>query len=225
MTMKRPVQGSLLGYEERPVGAILPSVFARPRNADLIAAVAPLYLTGSVLDVTYGEGTWWQRFKPEPFGYHDLAIDGVDFRALPEADRSYATVVFDPPYVLSGTFNTAKTRAGENLRTFQRHYGIGTRNPNASASRALHAMILDGLVECCRVAETFVLVKCMEYAQSGRFHDIPTMVTNRAAEVGWVKHDQIVHYAGSGPGGHNIYEVVRARRHHSYLICFTRAEP
>jgi hypothetical protein len=81
-------------------------------------------------------------------------------------------------------------------------------------------MILAGLTECCRVSERWVLVKCMEYAQGGGFHDVPTMVTNRAAELGWSKHDQIVHNTGTGPGGHNIFTVKRARRAHSYLLVF-----
>ena len=37
-----------------------------PSNADLIADVARLYIRDDdrVMDVTYGRGTWWQRFRP-----------------------------------------------------------------------------------------------------------------------------------------------------------------
>lgn len=216
------MQTSLIEGMERPVGPILPSVFTGT-NADLMAAVAPLYLTGSVLDVTYGEGKWWDRFRPDPFGAHDLfKLDGVDFQDLPEDDDEYETVTYDPPYVLSGTVSSP--RLGPD---FQRRYGIGIPNVRRSSSNALLALILAGLAESCRVASRWVLVKCMEYAQGPHaggndFHDVPTMVTNAAGELGWSKWDQIVHFTGTGPGGHNIFRVRRARRAHSYLLVFAQ---
>lgn len=209
---------------DRPVGPILESVY-RGTNAELMRAVAPLYLTGSVLDVTYGQGKWWDLYRPHPFVFHDIALDGVDFRDLPYFDREsdrFDTVVFDPPYVLSGGASSA--RLGPD---FQNRYGIGYadpayRPPSAKGRDALHDLILDGFTECCRVARCWVLAKCMEYAQGGRFHDVPTMISDRARELGWVKHDQIVHHTGPGPGGHNIFVVKRARRAHSYLLVFSR---
>src|SRR4051812_26056261 len=97
-TPMRPVQLGLIEGTDKHVGPLCTSVITGS-NADLIAAIAPLYLTGSVLDVTYGKGMWWRRFQPDPFGHHDIALDGVDFRALPHADGSWSAVCFDPPYV------------------------------------------------------------------------------------------------------------------------------
>ena len=51
MKVERDVQLSLIEGYDRPVGPILKSVFAGQHNCDLIEAIAPLYLTGSVLDV------------------------------------------------------------------------------------------------------------------------------------------------------------------------------
>lgn len=202
---------------ERPVGHIPKSVFTGS-NAELIEAFAPLYLTGSVLDVTFGEGKWWDRFTPEPFTFHDkFKVDGVDFCALPEKDRSVTTVCFDPPYVISGGIDSST--AGDFLDRF----GIGNRSRSS-----FYALIAGGLVEAFRVADQFVLVKCMEFAQGTRpdgvteFHDVPTFVTEIAKQCGWVKHDTIVHATGTGPGGHNIFDIHRARRAHSYLLVFVR---
>jgi hypothetical protein len=220
MTKVRAVQGSMFPdiQPDKPIGKILPSVFVGT-NADLMAAVAPFYLTGSVLDVTYGNGDtaggWWRRFTPPDFAYHDLALDGVDFRALPHGADEFDTVCFDPPYVHSGT---AATTAG--AEAFRKRFGLSA----AFAPSGVLPLILEGLDDVCRVARRFVLVKCMEFAQGYRFHDIPTAVTMRCAEVGWVKHDQIVHHTGSGPGGSNIFDPARARRHHSYLIVFAPSE-
>lgn len=226
MTIARPMQGSFLEGMERPVGPILPSVFAGT-NADLMAAVAPLYLTGSVLDVTYGDGKWWQRFQPDEFVAHDkFKLDGVDFCELPEADDSVDTVCFDPPYVISGSPSTDRLCA-----EFQDRFGIGTHNLGAARNtskgeRSFHTLLHAGLAESIRVSRHLVLVKCMEFAQGSHaftdFHDIPYLMTKWALESGCVKHDQIVHHTGSGPGGHNITTVKRARRHHSYLLVFKK---
>lgn len=228
MTVPRPVQSSMFdSHPDKPVGRIPPSVMGGT-NAELIAAVAPLYLTGSVLDTTYGRGSWWLRFTPEPFIKHDLhTLDGVDFCALPEDDSSIDTVCFDPPYVISGTASSA--RLGPD---FQHRYGIGltdTRLVNTTeGTAAFEAVLLAGLAEAIRVSRKWVLVKCMEFSQgshvqpSRNFHDIPHLVTMHALSLGCWKHDQIVHHTGSGPGGHNIFDVKRARRHHSYLIVFRK---
>lgn len=228
MNAARPVEMSLFPdiKADRPVGPILASVFTGT-NADLMAAVAPIYLTGSVLDVTYGEGKWWDRFRPEPFTFHDkFKVDGVDFTALPEADNSIDTVCFDPPYVTSGGVTTRQA--------FQDAYGIGDqREVNARTSegyREFELWLCAGVREALRVARQFVLVKCMEFSQGPavarpyRFHDIPHVITTAALAAGATKHDQIVHHSGTGPGGHNIFVPKRARRHHSYLIVFAKAD-
>ena len=221
----RPVQTSLIEGMERPVGPIPLSV-QTGTNADLMWAIRDLYLGGSVLDVTYGEGKWWDRFKPDPFTAHDLyKLDGIDFRALPEPDSSVDCVCFDPPYVNSGGESSAALGVH-----FQGAYGIGldniNRNGRGSRRVTIEELMIDGLRECVRVSRRWVLVKCMEYAQGGSgsnfadFHDPPHLLTVEALRLGCRKHDQIVHNTGTGPGGHNIYEAKRARRAHSYLLVF-----
>jgi len=188
-------------------------------------AVAPLYLTGSVLDVTYGEGGWWKRFKPDELAAHDLDPakgDGVDFRALPELDSSVDTVCFDPPYTPAGGLETSTTgyrRPGG--KDFRRRYGLNTES---TAWADLEALIAAGLTECARVARRWVLVKCMDFVDGGTFRLGHLSVIDHARRLGlgdpW---DLIVHHGGSGPGGHNIFDVKRARRHHSYLLVFAKA--
>ncbi len=73
-TKVRHVEQSLFPHiqPDKPVGPILPSVFTGS-NADLMLAVSPFYLTGSVMDCTYGEGRWWDRYRPEGLTYHDVS--------------------------------------------------------------------------------------------------------------------------------------------------------
>lgn len=223
MTAARDVQQSMFPdiVPDRPQGYIVPSVF-RGTNADLMAAIAPYYLDGSVLDVTYGEGKWWDRFRPDPFVFHDLhKVDGVDFRALPHDDNSFDAVCFDPPYVIAGGRSTEAL--GDR---FHDRYMIGVERLADAAD--LSELVSAGLAECCRVASRWVLVKCMEFAQGGGtydFHDVPHDVKNWAQSNRWCTHDVIVHETGSGPGGTNIFTPKRARRHHSYLLVFRKGKP
>jgi len=207
--VKRAVQTSLLPELERPIGPIPGSVQAGT-NADLIATIAPLYLTGSVLDVTYGRGMWWRRFTPEPFVFHDIAtVDGVDFRDLPHANNTWDTVCFDPPYLPQGGASSDASKSND----FRARFGL---QPWSKAE--LDGMICDGLAECARVARRWVLVKCCDYVNGGAFHLGHLVVLRRAEQLGVRVHDLIIHHAGSGPGGHQITEIKRARRHHSYLV-------
>lgn len=217
MTPTRPVQGSLLPelQPDKPIGRILSSV-QHGTNADLIAAVAPLYLQGAVLDVTFGRGLWWRRFRPAVFVHHDLS-DGVDFRDLPHADDSFDAVCFDPPYVPQGGAST-KARAAD----YRDAFGLLSRS-----ELALWALIAPGLVECARVVRPggFVLVKCTDYVASSRLTLGHVKMLVLADSVGLACHDLIVHNTGSGPGGHNIFTPKRARRHHSYLLVFVKPSP
>lgn len=215
--MTRPLELSLFPELRPPryIGPLVQSVI-RGSNADLIAAVAPLYLTGSVLDVTFGRGGWWRIFQPEQFTSHDLAIDGVDFRALPELDHSIDAVCFDPPYI-STPSNEPEQRHSRIRRTYSDLYGLtaGVTEPER------FAMMRDGMIECARVARTFLLVKCCDAVMLGNRGQLTlghVEVLQHAETLGLVVHDLIVHNTGPGPGGHNIETPRRTRRAHSYLV-------
>lgn len=200
---------------EKAVGPILPSVFVGT-NAELMRAVAPYYLTGSVLDVTHGEGGWWTLYRPAPFTAHDLyKLDGVDFRQLPEADDEYDTVCFDPPYVPQG--GAASNASG--AANFRDRYGL---LEESTPWRSTFDLIEQGLVECARVSRDLVLVKCGDFVTGGAFTLGHFHALKAAETIGLHCHDLIVHHTGSGPGGHNIFTPIRARRHHSYLLVFTK---
>lgn len=208
----RPMQTSMIEGRERPVGPI-PESFVLGDNAALIASIAPIYLTGSVLDVTYGRGAWWKRYTPEPFAYHDLAADGVDFRALPYENASWDAVCFDPPYLPSRSMETSTGRAIDHRSA----YGLTERRSRAE----LETLIEEGLAECARVARQWVLTKCCDYAENPttfRLGHITTIVAGEA--LGLRVHDLIVLASKTGPSNHRIRVIRRARRAHSYLVVF-----
>lgn len=197
----------------RARGWIMPSVYAGT-NADLLAAVAPLYLHDrTVLDVTYGEGAWWRRWRPHDLTTHDLELDGVDFRDLPHPDGTFGAVCFDPPYVpKSGSQPPTAAR-------FRERYGISNRSLTQ-----LLALIAGGLDEACRVVRPggFVLVKCCDFTANRKLQLGHRFVIDHAEGLGMIVHDLIIHHTGTGPGGHEIETPIRARRHHSYLVVLRR---
>lgn len=189
----------------------LPASVVSGTNADLIVEIKDLYLTGTVLDVTYGKGSWWTRWRPAGLVGHDLKTDGVDFTNLPYTDRSWSTVCYDPPYIPAGGKDTTTAAA------FRERFGLN----HGRSQDALDALVYAGLAETARVASDYLLVKCMDYVNARVFTPMTYDVAARARSIGLHLHDEIIHHAGSGPGGHNIVTPKRARRHHSKLLVFT----
>ena len=186
---------------DRPLGPIVGSV-QTGTNSDLIAAVAHLYLTGSVCDLTYGTGGWWRNYRPAGLVCHDLDPDkgdGVDFTDLPEADETYDAVTFDPPYVATGGLTTSTTP------DYRNRFGLVQRG-----DYELSDLIRAGLHEAARVSRRWVLVKCMDAVAHDELRLGHLEVLDTADELGLTVHDLLVHHTGSGPGGHNIYTVRRA---------------
>lgn len=186
-------------------------------NAELIADVAVLgWLSDdlSVLDVTYGEGAFWTKYRPPLLTGVDLnpakSLTGepVDFRSLPYADRSFDVVVFDPPYKLNGT---------PSLDGFDGAYGVEV----ATRWQDRMQLIADGAAECARVARKHLLVKCQDQVVSGKMRWQTDVVTDIAYAAGFRKADRL-DFRSNGlpqpPGRRQQH----ARHSVSQLIVFTR---
>lgn len=128
-------------------------------NAEMIDACRELgYLSDDVatLDPTFGKGNFWKRWRPATLVAHDLKLDGVDFRQLPELDDSFGAVVFDPPYKLNGT-PTAD---------IDERYGVDI----VSSRGDRHDLIRAGIDECARVLAPngWLLIKCQDQVNGGK---------------------------------------------------------
>lgn len=131
----------------------------RADNGELIADVVKLgYIQrhDRVLDATYGKGTFWKTWKPMHLTYHDIKVDGVDFRDLPYTDDHFEVVVFDPPYKLNGTPD----------ETVDERYGVDVPADWRERMKLMH----EGVLECLRVLapKGYLLVKCQDQVCSGK---------------------------------------------------------
>lgn len=133
-------------------------------NAELIAACHHLdYLLDdwTILDPTYGHGTFWNAWRPRNLIACDLDVEkspmrrSIDFTALPWFDESFDAVVFDPPYKLNGKPDDT----GRDERS-----GVHERSTWQDRMRLIRA----GAAECARVAETMLLVKVQDQVVSSK---------------------------------------------------------
>lgn len=178
-------------------------------NAELIADVAALgYLSDEwlILDPTYGEGVFWRTWRPEGLVTHDLKLDGVDFTQLPHLDREFEAVVFDPPYKLNGTPDPA----------VDARYGVDKSAPWKSR----HALIFDGITECARVCDRYLLIKCQDQVCSGAVRWQTREFADWAEAVGFTLVDRFDKLGGRAQPKDR--RQVHARRNASTLLVLAR---
>jgi len=150
-------------------------------NAAMIAeAVAPLgYIEGDVLDATYGlHGGFWTKYRPPALTTNDLNAPGCDykedFRVLPFDGRAFTTVAYDPPYKLNGT---------PALEDMDSRFGTAGEHGKLNREGKL-AMIRDGAIECWRITDRWLLVKCMDQVEGGRMRWQTHMIHNALEPLG-----------------------------------------
>lgn len=183
-------------------------------NGHLIADAAGLgYLYGRVLDCTYGLGTFWTEWRPDPGCL--IATDlnpvrspmgaAVDFTHMPFGPRSFDCVVFDPPYRLCGTPGEPDERYGVDTMRWQDRM----------------ALIADGVIECARVlGEGYLLVKVADQVCSGKVRWQTDLVTERLASRGLGKVDRFDFLGGRPQPAGRIQK--HARHNASQLLIFKR---
>lgn len=157
-------------------------------NAAMILDVVRLgYLkdTDYLLDPTWGRGKWWTAWR-QPDVCHDLILDGVDFRHLPEANATFDSIAFDPPYVAMGGRKTTT------IQDFYSRYGL-TDCPKRPAE--LQAMNDAGMAECRRVIKKrgILIVKCQDYVTSGALYPGTHYTLTAALGMGFKLVDRLEH--------------------------------
>lgn len=206
------------------------SVYVGRRNDGLIAEVARLWIkpTDEVLDLTYGRGRFWTRYRPELFVTSDLyepADMTLDYLRLPAwLDRWCDVIVFDPPYITTGT----KTKT--TVPDMYARYGLGNGGaPDKLAD--LRRLLTVGIAGCARGLRPGgrLLVKCCDFVESGRRHWMRQHVVTAAQAAGLTQVDEFVHYSGTGPQpGLNLdgtpRRQIHSRRAHSFLCVFKKGK-
>lgn len=189
-----------------------------PTNGHLIKDCVTLGYIGkydTVLDSTYGYGTFWSEWRPKGFLFSAYDLDpekspdnpdGVDFRKLPHDDQEFTVVVYDPPYTFRGT----------SALDSDERYGVHVNE----RWQDRWALIFDGLRECCRVADKRVLMKCQASVVSGkvRWQDVEAIKVAEDCGFGLRDRFEFLSYRKQ-PGGRSQRN---ARRNASTLLVLER---
>jgi len=183
-------------------------------NATLILNVHRLgYIRDedTVLDTTYGQGTFWRKYRPALLVTNDLdpATDATfheDFRALPFEARQFDVVVFDPPYKLNGTPSGP----------MDDRYGVGTY----TRWQDRMDLCVQGIATCAAVCSRTLLIKCMDQVVSGRVRWQSRIFADVAEGCGFRLEDMLLMPSGRPqPEGRR---QVHARRNYSNLLVLER---
>lgn len=178
-------------------------------NSELISDCHKLgYISGRVLDPTYGLGNFYNVYRPDNLITGDLFTPAdlkLDFTRLPFPDRSFDTVIFDPPYKLNGTpTDFVDTR-----------YGVG----KYSRWQDRMALMIRGQIECARVVKKggHLLTKCMDQVVSGKVRFQSDIMTN---VTGLEKVDELLFLTNPREQPHS--RQMHSRRNYSHLLVFQR---
>ena len=186
---------------------------AWPSNGHLIADVARLgYLDGTVLDATYGRGNFWREWEPGELVTVDIRTRSdvrADFLALPFRAESFDSVVYDPPYRLSGR------RLQDD---FDDRYGLQEYRNNPEILEFLSA----GLLECWRCTKRYLLVKCQDQVSGSRVVWQTDIFTRLVEERSGRKVDRFEFVSASKNARPRPRSQEHARRNHSTLLVFRR---
>lgn len=181
-------------------------------NTDLFVEVSKLWIVPGdiVLDVTWGRGVFWKSLPGLPTIRHDLQLDGIDCRHLPEADNSVDVLVFDPPYRPS---HGSTLPEGHGLETA---YAL---NGSLDTINDVIQLYRDGIREAARVVKPGgrILVKCQDMSYGHRLHLVSLDILREILQAGFEFVDQfiLVNQSQSRSGQWKTQE--RARRSHSVL--------
>jgi hypothetical protein len=182
-------------------------------NSEMIADVALLgFIPGNVLDLTYGDGAFWNHFRPADLTTNDLdpekpAEHHQDFRCTTWESGSFTTVVFDPPYKMQGTPSS---------EAMDSHFGTDVVRTRPEVL----SLIVGGVAEGSRLATKFLLVKCMDQVSSGKARWQTQVVTDTARALEWRWVDQFLLPGGRPqPKGRS---QKHARHEYSTLLVFGR---
>jgi hypothetical protein len=189
----------------------------RTNNAELMRDIAALgYLPEPVLDATYGKGRFWNLYRPERMVTNDLdpttdADVHRDFRRLLFPSGVFASVMFDPPYKLNGTSTGIGPSASDD------DYGVGGAYSSVEQKMTL---IRDGLTECARLADQYIILKCQDQVVSGNVVWQTRIFTDHAERLGFKLVDMlhVRGYRAQPPGRRQLH----ARRDYSTALVFER---
>lgn len=194
-------------------------------NYDAIKNIMDLYRIEQFdLDCTYSKGVFWKNL-PKPKIKSDLipCCDDVieaDSENLPFEDGSMNSIMYDPPFIISGK-SYKSNKEGSSI--------IAKRFEGYDTYESLTENYYKTLTELYRVCSDggLVVMKCQDTVSGGKNHFTHVMVMKMAYEIGFYPRDLFILIAKSriNSFGTKWSKQVHARKHHCYFWVFEKVKP
>jgi hypothetical protein len=198
------------------------------RNAALFARLAALYVSGLVLDMTYGKGGFWQELQLRiDRDIRLIKMDALlpvdikaDFRQAPFQSGTFDAVILDPPYAQHGSGSRIKASIAE-------PYQLGALDglTPTSAEEVLDLYRL-GMGEARRILRKggYLVVKCQDQIESGKQVWVHVLLLQMANLLGLDAEDLFILVQPTEPARRWNYQH-HARKNHSYFLVFRNGTP
>jgi len=194
-------------------------------NYEVIKNIMSLYKIEQFdLDCTYSKGSFWKDL-PQPKIKSDIVplfedVIKADSEHLPFDDNSMKTVMYDPPFVISGrTYRENKDGSSIIAKRFEGYYDYNSLTTNYyNTLQELYRIIVPG---------GFVVMKNQDTVSGGKNHFTHVMVMNMALKIGFYPRDLFILLAKSriNSFGARWIKQEHARKHHCYIWVFEKTEP
>jgi hypothetical protein len=176
------------------------------------------------LDCTYSKGLFWKNL-PKPKIKSDLVpvtedTIQADSEHLPFENESMESVMYDPPFIISGkSYKENKDGSSVTAKRFQGYITYEKLTEN-------YYNTLQELYRICK-KDGFVIMKTMDTVSGGKNHFTHAMVMTMAMKLGFYPRDLFILLAkvriNSFGGKWNKQE--HARKYHSYFWVFEKTKP
>lgn len=194
-------------------------------NYDVIRNIMDLYdIEQFDLDCTYSRGLFWKDL-PQPRIKTDLApvtedTIQADSENLPFEDNIMNSIMYDPPFVISGKMYK-ENKEGSSV--------IAKRFEGYTTYEKLMKNYYTSLKELYRITAPggFLIMKCQDTVSGGKNHFTHAMVMEMALDIGFYPKDLFILLAkmriNSFGGRWNTQR--HARKYHSYFWVFEKTNP
>ncbi len=194
-------------------------------NHDVIKNIMELYnIEQFDLDCTYSRGLFWKDIKGPKIKTDLVPITEdtiqADSENLPFEDGTMKSIMYDPPFVISGKMYK-ENKEGSSV--------IAKRFEGYTTYEKLTTNYYNTLQELYRVCEKdgLVIMKCQDTVSGGKNHFTHVMIMNMALKIGFYPRDLFILVAkmriNSFGGKWNKQE--HARKFHSYFIVLEKTKP
>ena len=194
-------------------------------NHDVIKNIMELYEIDQFdLDCTYSRGLFWKDLKGPKIKTDLVPVTKETMQAdsenLPFEDGQMKSIMYDPPFVISGKLYK-ENKEGSSV--------IAKRFEGYTTYENLTDNYYNTLQELYRITapDGFVVMKCQDTVSGGKNHFTHAMVMTMAMKIGFYPRDLFVLLAkmriNSFGGKWNSQH--HARKYHSYFWVFEKTKP